>query len=65
MLAKIVKNVYKLQMIIMKASIFIPVYDTLTGDILKRLEGPRACVRDVAWHPFEHNIMTASVSLMH
>ncbi|XP_064641112.1 DDB1- and CUL4-associated factor 11-like [Lineus longissimus] len=36
------------------------IYDTLTGDIVKRLEGPRACVRDVAWHPFEHNIMTAS-----
>ena len=39
------------------------VYDTLSGNIVRRLEGHRSCVRDVSWHPFENNIMTSSVSI--
>ncbi|XP_052230443.1 DDB1- and CUL4-associated factor 11-like isoform X2 [Dreissena polymorpha] len=38
----------------------IVVYDTLSGDIVRKLEGHRSCVRDVNWHPFENNIVSAS-----
>lgn len=36
------------------------IYDTLTGQIVRKLEGHRSCVRDVSWHPFENNIITTS-----
>lgn len=36
------------------------IYDTLSGNIVRRLEGHRSCVRDVSWHPYENNIMTSS-----
>lgn len=36
------------------------IYDTLTGNIVRKLEGHRSCVRDVSWHPFENNIVTSS-----
>lgn len=36
------------------------IYDTLTGNIVRRLEGHRQCVRDVSWHPYENNIVTTS-----
>lgn len=36
------------------------IYDTLSGNIVRRLEGHRSCVRDVSWHPYDNNIMTSS-----
>ncbi|XP_052816129.1 DDB1- and CUL4-associated factor 11-like isoform X2 [Mya arenaria] len=36
------------------------VYDLLSGNVVRKLEGHRSCVRDVSWHPYENNIMTAS-----
>ncbi|XP_060567782.1 DDB1- and CUL4-associated factor 11-like isoform X2 [Ruditapes philippinarum] len=36
------------------------IYDTLTGQIVRKLEGHRQCVRDVSWHPYENNIVTTS-----
>lgn len=36
------------------------VYDVLTGERVKHLDGHRACVRDVSWHPYENCIMSTS-----
>ena len=40
----------------------ISVYDVLTGKIVTRLNGHRACVRDVSWHPYENKLISTSVS---
>ena len=42
----------------------LSVYDVLTGQKVKSLDGHMACVRDVSWHPYENNIMSTSVSLL-
>ena len=39
----------------------ISVYDTLTGKIVRNLEGHRSCVRDVSWHPYDNTIISTSV----
>jgi len=39
------------------------VYDILSGKIEQKLEGHRACVRDVSWHPFNNVLVSSSVSL--
>ena len=39
------------------------VYDVLRGKIVKKLREHRACVRDVSWHPFEHRLLSTSVSI--
>ncbi|KAL4234099.1 DDB1- and CUL4-associated factor 11 [Mactra antiquata] len=36
------------------------IYDTLTGQIVRKLEGHNSCVRDVSWHPFDNNIISSS-----
>lgn len=41
----------------------VAVYDALTGQIVRKLSKHRACVRDVNWHPYEHKIMSTSVSI--
>ena len=39
-------------------------YDLLTGKVVKNLDGGhRTCVRDVDWHPYEHTLITSSVSV--
>ncbi|XP_071091966.1 DDB1- and CUL4-associated factor 11-like [Haliotis cracherodii] len=38
----------------------VVIYDLLTGKIVRKLEGHRACVRDVSWHPYENIIMSTS-----
>ncbi len=43
--------------------ILILVYDVLTGKIVDSLEGHKACVRDVSWHPYEHKLISTSVSI--
>jgi len=40
--------------------LLVSVYDVLTGKIVSKLQGHRACVRDVAWHPYEPVITTSS-----
>lgn len=40
----------------------ILVYDLLTGEIVLNIRGHKGCVRDVSWHPYNHNIYTSSVS---
>jgi len=39
------------------------VYDILTGRVVSRLDGHRACVRDVSWHPYNHQLISTSVSV--
>jgi DDB1- and CUL4-associated factor 11 len=39
---------------------FIYIYDTLTGDIVERLGGHHATVRDVSWHPHKCQIVSSS-----
>ncbi|XP_011264548.1 DDB1- and CUL4-associated factor 11 isoform X2 [Camponotus floridanus] len=36
------------------------IYDLLTGKIVLNIRGHRGCVRDVSWHPYNHNIYTSS-----
>ncbi|CAH1269756.1 DCAF11 [Branchiostoma lanceolatum] len=36
----------------------VVVYDVLTGKIVEKLRGHKACVRDVSWHPYEPKIMS-------
>lgn len=38
----------------------VVIYDTLTGQIVRKLEGHRSCVRDVSWHPYDNNIVSTS-----
>lgn len=38
----------------------VVVYDALTGKVAFQLSGHRACVRDVAWHPFRPEIVSTS-----
>ena len=38
----------------------VVVYDTLTGEIVRRLRGHRGIVRDCSWHPTEALMLTAS-----
>ena len=42
------------------AFFFFPVYDALTGEIVKTLEGHNGCVRDVSWHPYLNEIVSSS-----
>ena len=42
----------------------LAVYDLLTGKVVKNLDGGhRTCVRDVDWHPYQHTLITSSVSV--
>eukprot|EP00127_Corallochytrium_limacisporum_P003593 Clim_evm76s150 gene=Clim_evmTU76s150 len=34
------------------------IFDSLTGEIVKRLEGHRHCVRDVSWHPYRPQLVS-------
>ncbi|KAJ8311310.1 hypothetical protein KUTeg_011138 [Tegillarca granosa] len=36
------------------------VYDLLTGKIVSKLNGHKACVRDVSWHPYENILVSTS-----
>ncbi|XP_011064716.1 PREDICTED: DDB1- and CUL4-associated factor 11 isoform X1 [Acromyrmex echinatior] len=36
------------------------IYDLLTGKIVHKAKGHLGCVRDVSWHPFDHNFITSS-----
>ncbi|KAH0535208.1 DDB1- and CUL4-associated factor 11 isoform X1 [Cotesia glomerata] len=38
----------------------IVIYDLLTGNIVRTLEGHEGCVRDVSWHPYHQEIISAS-----
>ncbi|KAI0217277.1 DDB1- and CUL4-associated factor 11 [Lamellibrachia satsuma] len=38
----------------------IVIYDILTGRVVSRLDGHRACVRDVSWHPYDHRLVSTS-----
>ncbi|GFN89835.1 Ddb1- and cul4-associated factor 11 [Plakobranchus ocellatus] len=38
----------------------VVVYDVLTGQIVKKLDGHSSCVRDVDWHPYKNIIMSTS-----
>jgi DDB1- and CUL4-associated factor 11 len=38
----------------------IYIWDILTGEIVKKLDGHRSIVRDVSWHPFEPLLLSAS-----
>lgn len=38
----------------------VVIYDLLTGNIVQRLLGHKACVRDVAWHPYFPEIISSS-----
>ncbi|KAI5092150.1 DDB1- and CUL4-associated factor 11 [Silurus meridionalis] len=38
----------------------IIIYDVLTGQVVSRLTGHEACVRDVSWHPYQDNIISSS-----
>ena len=40
---------------------FYPVYDLLTGKVVRRLTGHNNCTRDVSWHPFNSEIISTSV----
>ena len=41
-------------------SLFFPVYDVLTGEIVKTLNNQNGCVRDISWHPFLSEIVSSS-----
>ncbi|KYM93583.1 DDB1- and CUL4-associated factor 11 [Cyphomyrmex costatus] len=36
------------------------IYDLLTGKIVRKVKGHLGCIRDVSWHPFDHNLITSS-----
>jgi len=36
------------------------IYDSLTGKVVKKLRGHKACVRDISWHPYESTILSTS-----
>ncbi|XP_971729.2 DDB1- and CUL4-associated factor 11 [Tribolium castaneum] len=36
------------------------IYDSLTGKIEEFVHGHKACVRDVAWHPYRNEILTSA-----
>jgi len=38
----------------------VVIYDLLTGDIVKELQGHQSCVRDVSWHPYNMEICSSS-----
>lgn len=38
----------------------VVIYDLLTGQIVKKLSGHKACVRDISWHPYNNSIMSSS-----
>ena len=40
--------------------LFFPVYDVLTGEIVKTLNNQNGCVRDISWHPFLSEIVSSS-----
>ena len=40
--------------------LYFPVYDVLTGEIVKTLNNQNACVRDISWHPFLSEIVSSS-----
>lgn len=42
------------------ASGAVVIYDILTGEIIKKLQGHKACVRDVSWHPYDNLLMSTS-----
>lgn len=44
------------------SSMFVSVYDLLTGEKVKTLKGHNGCVRDVSWHPYRPEIASTSVS---
>ena len=44
-----------------KLTLLFSVYDVLTGKVVDKLDGHRACVRDASWHPSEHRIISTSV----
>lgn len=42
----------------------LAVYDVLTGKVVRNLEGGhKSCVRDISWHPYQHTIISSSVSV--
>lgn len=40
------------------------VYDLLTGEIVQELHGHESCVRDVSWHPYHQELISASVRIL-
>ncbi|XP_035286802.1 DDB1- and CUL4-associated factor 11-like isoform X2 [Anguilla rostrata] len=38
----------------------IIIYDVLTGRVVSRLSGHKACVRDASWHPYQDYIVSSS-----
>lgn len=38
----------------------IYIYDVLTGNLVKKLSGHRALIRDVSWHPYDAEIVSTS-----
>ncbi|KAK0177674.1 hypothetical protein PV328_001703 [Microctonus aethiopoides] len=36
------------------------IYDLLTGEIVQELHGHESCVRDVSWHPYHQELISAS-----
>ena len=49
-----------LQILRICINLFFSVYDALTGEIVKTLEGHNGCVRDVSWHPYLNEIVSSS-----
>ena len=41
------------------------IYDIMTGSVASVLEGHKACVRDVSWHPELPDLVSTSVSSSH
>lgn len=42
------------------ASGSVIIYDSLTGEVVRRLQGHKSCVRDVSWHPYQPEILSSS-----
>ncbi|XP_025072926.1 DDB1- and CUL4-associated factor 11, partial [Pogonomyrmex barbatus] len=40
----------------------VVIYDLLTGQVVRKMKGHAGCVRDISWHPYNHYIVTSSVS---
>jgi len=40
----------------------VVIYDVLTGQVVKTLNGHTSCVRDVSWHPYNLELVSTSVS---